>query len=231
VIGFSDTLLRDRGGTDPAVVREYAEEINNAGKRLLLLINTILDISRIEAGRYDLATDRVDFARLAAMVLRQNRAAALAGEIELINEMPTDLPLLRGDERRMQQVLGHLISNAVKFSDAGGRTAVSARIDENGDLLVRVSDTGIGIAQENLDRVFEPFTQIDSGLERRYEGTGLSLYISRAVVEAHGGTLTLRSELGKGTTVEIRLPAARVIPQHERGRPNRQGQVTRLASD
>jgi len=221
VIGFSDTLLRDRGSTDPAVVREYAEEINNSGKRLLLLVNTILDISRIEAGRYDLATDRVDFSRLVPTVLRQSRSAAMAGEITLLNDVPTDTPLVRGDERRMQQVLGHLVSNAVKFTDPGGTARVTTLVDENGDLLVQVSDTGIGIDEMDLDRVFEPFTQLDAGLERRYEGTGLSLYTSRAVVEAHGGTLLLRSRRSEGTTAEIRLPAQRVIG----------GEAERLASD
>ena len=210
VIGFSDAMLRDRGGTDPQVVREYAEEINGAGKRLLLLINTILDVSRIEAGRYELGTDRIDFARLTQGLLRQSRNAAMAAEIELENELPADLPLVRGDERRMQQVLGHLLSNAVKFSEPGGVARISAQRDTNGDLLVRVIDTGIGIGEENLDRVFEPFTQIDSGLGRRYEGTGLGLYLSRALVEAHGGHLTLRSRIGEGTTAEIRLPARRV---------------------
>jgi len=221
VIGFSDAILRDRGGTDPAVVRDFAEEINGAGKRLLLLINTILDVARIEAGRYDLGTDRIDFARLVPAVLRQSRNAALAAEIELINDLPEDTPLVRGDERRMQQVLGHLVSNAVKFTDPGGHARITASLDEAGDLLVQVTDTGIGIAEENIDRVFEPFTQIEGGLERRFEGTGLGLYLSRALVEAHGGTLIIRSRLGEGTTAEIRMPSRRVI----------HGEPARLASD
>jgi len=211
VIGFSDALMRDRGGTDPVVVSEYAQEINQAGKRLLLLINTILDVARIEAGRYDLGSDRIDVARVVRASLRQARNAALAAEIDLVEDLPEMTPFVRGDERRMQQVLSNLISNAVKFNRPGGRAEVSVRLDANGDLLIRISDTGIGIAEKDLDRVFEPFTQLDSSLARQFEGTGLGLYVSRALVEAHGGQIALHSRLDEGTVAEIRLPAARVI--------------------
>jgi signal transduction histidine kinase len=211
VIGFSDALVRDRGRTDPTQVLEFAQEINAAGRRLLLLVNNILDVSRIEAGRFDLGTDRIDFSRLVQICLRQARSAASAGEIDLRNELPASVPLVRGDERRMQQVLTNLLSNAIKFTEPGGSATVSAAIDDNSDLLVRVIDTGIGIEEAHIDRVFEPFTQVDAELSRRYDGTGLGLYFSRALVEAHGGTLTLKSRLGEGTTAEVRMPTHRVI--------------------
>jgi len=211
VIGFSDALVRDRGSTDPAQVLEYAQEINSAGRRLLLLVNNILDVSRIEAGRFDLGTDRIDFSRLVQICLRQARSAASAAEIDLYNELPAEMPLVRGDERRMQQVLTNLLSNAVKFTEPGGSATVSADVDANGDLLVRVTDTGIGIEEAHIERVFEPFTQVDAELSRRFEGTGLGLYFSRALVEAHGGTLSLKSRLGEGTIAEVRMPAHRVI--------------------
>lgn len=210
VIGFSDTLMRDRGTTEPAQVREYAEDINTAGKRLLMLINNMLDVARIEAGRFDLGTDRIDVKRMIQSCLRQNRAAAAAADIELSDSLPDNLPLVRGDERRMQQVLNNLLSNGLKFTEQGGAVTVSAEIDPAGDLLLSVTDTGIGIAADQIANVFEPFTQIDSGLARRFEGTGLGLYFSRALVQAHGGVLSLRSLVGQGTTAEIRMPARRL---------------------
>jgi signal transduction histidine kinase len=108
-------------------------------------------------------------------------------------------------------VLGHLLNNAVKFSEAGGVVTISAGADDGGGLLIRVADTGIGIAEPDLDRVFEPFTQIDASLSRRFDGSGLGLYMSRALVQAHGGSLVLHSRPGAGTTAEIRLPAERLL--------------------
>jgi len=210
VIGFSDTLIRDRGTTDPAQVVEYARDINEAGKRLLMLINNMLDVARIEAGRFDLGTDRIDFIRMAQSCLRQFRAAAAAAEIDLYDEMPADLPLVRGDERRMQQVMVNLLSNAVKFTEPGGSVALTAHVEPEGDLVVQIIDTGIGITEDEIPRLFQPFTQVDSSLARRFEGSGLGLYFSRALVEAHGGTLNLRSLVGQGTTAEIRMPARRL---------------------
>ena len=209
VIGFSDTLMRDRGTTEPAQVREYAEDINTAGKRLLMLINNMLDVARIEAGRFDLGTDRIDVKRMVQSCLRQYRAAASA-DLDLFDSMSDHLPPVRGDERRMQQVLMNLLSNAVKFTEPSGTVTVSAEIDPVGDLLLSVTDTGIGIPADQIANVFEPFTQIDSGLARRFEGTGLGLYFSRALVQAHGGVLSLRSLVGQGTTAEIRMPARRL---------------------
>lgn len=210
VIGFSDTLMRDRGATEPSQAREYAEDINTAGKRLLLLINNVLDVARIEAGRFDLGTDRIDVIRMAQSCMRQFRNMANVAEVELLNDMPAALPLMRGDERRMQQVMVNLVSNAVKFTDPGGTVTLFALVEDQGDLVVQVSDTGIGIAEDQITHMFEPFTQLDAGLARRFEGSGLGLYFSRALVQAHGGTLTLHSVLGQGTTAEIRMPASRL---------------------
>jgi signal transduction histidine kinase len=210
VIGFSDTLMRDRGTTAPAQAREYAEEINAAGKRLLMLLNNMLDVARIEAGRFDLSTDRIDVTRMVQAGMRQFRNAALAAEIDLFIDLPDQLPSVRGDERRMQQVISSLLSNAVKFSKPGGSVTVSAQLDEQGDLIIKVSDTGIGIAEDQIQHVFEPFTQADGGLNRHYEGSGLGLYFARALVQAHGGTLTLHSVVGEGTAADIRIPARRL---------------------
>ena len=210
VIGFSDALLREAANPAPARVAEFARQINEAGRNLLSLINIILDVARIEAGRFDLASDVVDVGRLVRTALRQADAAAQAAEVTLTAELPDHLPQLRGDERRLAQVLRQLLSNAVKFTEIGGTVTAGARLERDGGLLIFVRDTGIGIPEGDLDRVFEPFTQLDSTLARRYQGSGLGLYVSRALVAGHGGRLTLTSRAGEGTTAEIRLPATQL---------------------
>jgi signal transduction histidine kinase len=206
VIGFSDALLRESDNPTPSRVAEFARQINESGRNLLGLINIILDVARIESGRFDLASEQVDVARLVRAAVRQADAAAHAAEIALTTELARSLPALRGDERRLAQVLRNLLSNAVKFTEIGGTVTVGARVEPKGGLLIFVRDTGIGIPDAELGRVFEPFTQLESTLSRRFQGAGLGLYMSRALVAGHGGTLSLVSEVGKGTTAEIRLP-------------------------
>jgi len=211
VIGFSDALLHEAANPTRTRVAEFATQINEAGRQLLGLINSILDVARIESGRFDLASDRVNIARMVRHCLRQSDAAAQAAEITLAADMPEDLPLLRADERRLQQALNHLLSNAVKFTEAGGTVTLGASLEADGRLLLFVNDTGIGIPEEEIECVFEPFTQLDSTLSRRFQGAGLGLYVSRALIAGHGGELSLRSAPGAGTTAEIRLPSDRVI--------------------
>jgi signal transduction histidine kinase len=210
VIGFSDALLRESPGADPVRTAEFAQQINAAGRQLLDLINIILDMARIESGRFDLASERVDVARLLRNVIRQSDSSAQAAEISVVTAIAANLPAVRSDERRLTQALRQLLSNAIKFTDAGGTVTVGAQRDTNGDLLLSVRDTGIGIPEQDLERVFEPFTQLDSDFSRRYQGAGLGLYIARALVVGHAGQLTLRSRPGEGTTAEIRLPAERL---------------------
>lgn len=207
VIGFSDALLREGRQPAPARVAEFAQQINDAGRQLLGLINIILDVARIESGRFDLAVDRVDVGTLIRDAIRHTDAAAQAAEITLEYQLPAELPVLRADERRLQQVLTHLLSNAVKFTNAGGTVTVGAQVEADGTLLIYVRDTGIGIPDADIDRVFEPFTQLDSTLARRFQGAGIGLYVARALVLGHGGKLTLKSHVGTGTVAEVRLPA------------------------
>ena len=166
---------------------------------------------KIEAGRFDFASDLVDIARLLRSCVRQAETAAHAAEINLTIEVADGLPPCRADERRLQQALNHLVSNAVKFTEAGGTVLLGAACEADGRLLLFVRDSGIGIRDEDLERVFEPFTQLDSSLARRFQGAGLGLYVARALVAAHGGELVLRSTPGSGTTAEIRLPAGRIV--------------------
>jgi signal transduction histidine kinase len=216
VIGFSDALLHEASNPSGERIAEYAGQINDAGRQLLGLINVILDVARIESGRFDFASDIVDIARLVRSSVRQADAPAQAAEIALVTDLPDGLPAARGDERRLQQALNHLLSNAVKFTEPGGTVTVGSAMAADGRLLLFVRDTGIGIPEQDLERVFEPFIQLDGSLARRFQGAGLGLYMSRALVTGHGGELTLRSLPGTGTLAEIRLPAERVVQLDER---------------
>jgi signal transduction histidine kinase len=138
------------------------------------------------------------------MLERANRA-----DLKLVTAVPDDLPPFECDPAKLRQVLMALLSNALKFTEAGGTVTVEASRGESGDLTLRVSDTGIGIAAEDIERVLHPFGQVDSALSRKYEGIGLGLPLSRALVELHGGTLSIESTPGIGTGVTIRLPGAR----------------------
>ncbi len=211
IIGFSDTLLREAANPSRARITEFAEQINDAGRHLLDMINVILDVARVEAGRFDLADDEVDIRRLVHLCVRQSDAVAQAAEIALSIDLPDGLPLVQADERRLQQVLNHLLSNAIKFTHAGGIVSIGASVTPGVGLTLFVRDTGIGIPPDELERVFEPFTQVDGDLSRRFQGAGLGLYMSRALVAGHGGELVLSSQRGEGTIVEIRLPEARLI--------------------
>lgn len=211
VIGFSEALAHDSVRADPARIEEYAAAINEAGRHLLALINDILDVARIEAGRLDLAEDTVDLARVAEAAARLLEPAARTAQVALGLGFRHALPPVRGDERRLRQVLLNLLSNAVKFTRPGGAVRIEGDTLEDGGIELRVVDTGIGIAKADLERIFQPFTQVDSSLTRRYPGSGLGLFLSRALIVAHGGTLHLESEPGRGTTAVLRLPAERVL--------------------
>lgn len=215
VIGFSDAIMREAGAATPEAaldVAEFAGSIHAAGQQLLRQVNAILDVARLESGRFELQSEPVDLAALFDTCLRQNRMSAEAAEIRLDGASSAPVPAFLGDPQRMAQVLGHLVGNALKFTEPGGRVTLSAEVEHSGSLSIRVTDTGIGIPQADLQRVFEPFVQLDASLARRFQGAGLGLYISRALVEAQGGTLVLTSHLGAGTVAEITIPRTRKLP-------------------
>jgi len=213
IIGFS-ALLRGDSGIKPNAEKAhgYAVDIHRSGTHLLSLINDILDLSKAEVGRVDMHDTLVDVRDVISGSLAIVRARADAAGIELQAKIPADLPQLYADERKLNQVLLNLLSNAIKFTPDGGTVSVTAT-EDNGDLTISVTDTGIGIAAADIERVFEPFVQLDSSLARKYEGTGLGLALSRRWVHLHGGSLVLRSELGRGTTAAMRFPKERVRPR------------------
>ncbi|WP_448202451.1 PAS domain S-box protein [Azospirillum sp. sgz302134] len=213
IIGFSDLLATEfsTGEAEP-VLAEYVEDIRRSGRHLLGLINDILDVARFEAGRLELNEEPLALDRIVDMTLRMTLHAFDSHGLHLNVSMPSPAPTVLADRRRLNQVLINLLSNAVKFTPAGGRVGIAVTEGVDG-LDIAISDTGIGIGPDRLPQVGQPFVQLDEPLARRYPGTGLGLHISRALVEQHGGTLLIDSAPGVGTTVTVRLPKARLLPE------------------
>jgi signal transduction histidine kinase len=219
--GFSELMLSSTfGPIGDRRYREYVKDINASGQHLLTLINEILDLSRIEAGKREISEARVDLGGLIASCLRVVRHRADDKGIALDNQAQGNLPILWADETALKQVLLNLIVNGIKFTPAGGRIAVSVEPGHDGLALV-VTDTGIGIAAKDLKAIQKPFGQVDNSLTRDQEGAGLGLPLAKALTELHGGTLTIESTPNEGTAVRVWLPNDRVIEHLGSAAPNR----------
>jgi signal transduction histidine kinase len=208
IIGFSRVILKGIDGPITDTQREDLNAIYNAGQHLLGLISDMLDISRIEAGKLDLTFGDVNLAEIITGVMTTAIGLAKDKPIELVTDIPEDLPIIRADSIRIRQVLLNLVSNASNFTE-DGQIAVSARHIQKGEhneILVAVADTGIGIAPENLDKLFEPFSQVDPSPTRKSGGTGLGLSIARHLVELHGGRIWVESSVDEGSTFAFTLP-------------------------
>jgi two-component system cell cycle sensor histidine kinase PleC len=212
IIGFSD-LIRDEsyGPHSDARYGEYAAIIHDSGNHLLDLINDILDFSKVEAGQLTIHEERCEVAKIVESCTRMVLARAARGNVVLRSTVPQGLPDLRADDRRLRQIVLNLVTNAVKYTPAGGQVDVSAGIDAAGNMAISISDTGIGISDADQAKVMEAFVQVDSERNRNVEGTGLGLPLTRRLVELHGGTLLLKSELGQGTTVTALFPRERIV--------------------
>jgi signal transduction histidine kinase len=205
VIGFSEALSDQMFGEVNEKQLEYLKDIHESGRHLLSLINDILDLSKIEAGRMelDVSTFHLPTALSNAMTLIRERAQRHG--IELGMEVDRELGEFSGDERKFKQIMLNLLSNAVKFTPDGGKVEVSAK-KENGEIRVAVRDTGIGIAPEDQTAVFEEFRQVGRDRLKKAEGTGLGLALTKRFVELHGGAIRLESTPGKGSTFTVSLP-------------------------
>ena len=211
IIGFSELMMMQPFGPLGDVrYRDYVRDVNKAGGHLLALINDVLDLSRLDAGKAELREEAVDLREAVGDALRMVGPQAEAAGISLIEQVPADLPRMLVDERRIKQVLINLLANAVKFTLPDGQVTVSARRVPQG-VLIAVADTGIGIASEEIEHVLQPFYQVDSALTRHHAGTGLGLPLAKQLVELHGGSLTLESSQNLGTTVSLLLPAGRIL--------------------
>jgi signal transduction histidine kinase len=210
VIGFAE-LMRDEtfGALGNERYRGYAADIHGSGTHLLAIINDILDLAKIDAGSMTLRELEFDLAALCRAALRIVWPRAIASEITIaLSEVPAQSRVW-ADERLLKQALLNLLSNAVKFSHPGGEVRVEVIDVPEGPIEIRVSDRGMGMRAEDIPAVLQPFVQIDGSLQRRYDGTGLGLPLTKSIVEIHGGELVIDSTPGVGTAITIRLPATR----------------------
>jgi cell cycle sensor histidine kinase DivJ len=208
IIGFSEMIVQeDVLLLDAARRREYAQLINDSGQHLLSVVNGILDMSKMESGNFEISPE--PFAPRAALINCCNLLALKAREsgIDLVIRVPEDLPVMTGDPRAFKQVALNLVSNAIKFTERGGMVTVSAGV-EGSRLVLRVTDTGVGIAADDLKRIGDPFFQAGKTYQRQHEGTGLGLSIVKSLVGLHAGELTVQSRIDEGTTVTVALPLA-----------------------
>ena len=216
ILGFSEVMKSELfGPLGSKQYCEYATDIFESVGHLLSLISDILDVSKIEAGKFELEEADVSLDVVINACLRLVEARAAQGKVSLELEMAEDLPHVFADARKLKQIILNLLSNAVKFTPEGGRIVVSVRIEPGGRLMIDIADNGIGIAESDMEKVMEPFGQADSSLNRRFEGTGLGLPIACSYAQAHGGDLTLESIVGKGTTAHLWLANTRLRQQPE----------------
>ncbi len=211
IIGFSEVLEREMFGPHaiPAY-KQYAADIRNSGAHLLEIINDILDVSKIEAGKVELHEEAVEVDRLVEAALTLVRERADEGGLTLMNKVAAG-PLLIADPRLLKQILVNLLSNAVKFTPLGGKVTVESGLADDNGFELRVADTGIGIAPEDIETVMMPFRQADGTLARTHEGTGLGLPLAKSLARLHDGDIELSSTPGVGTTATLRLPEKRVV--------------------
>jgi signal transduction histidine kinase len=204
IIGFAEVLLMGISGDLPPDVHTDVQAIFDNGQHLLTIINDILDLAKIEAGSLMLNPGSVEISSL-LQGIQANSASLLVGKpLDMRVQIEDDLPVLRADPERMHQIVSNLVSNAIKFTQEGTVTLRAFRKDDW--LCIQVQDTGIGIAEGDMETIFEHFRQVDGSHARYAGGTGLGLAITRHLVELHGGTIEVHSQLGKGSTFNVCLP-------------------------
>tara|TARA_R110002050_G_scaffold92566_3_gene193740 strand:- start:32198 stop:35701 length:3504 start_codon:yes stop_codon:yes gene_type:complete len=204
IIGLSESLKDGAAGKLPSKAIENLDMITNSGKRLSHLVNDILDFSKLKNSDLELNLGPVDVHAVADIVLKLSFPLIQGKNVELLNSIPKNIPLAEADEDRLQQILHNLIGNAIKFTNKG-QININAIAGEK-HLAISISDTGIGIAEEKLGSIFKSFEQADGSVQREYGGTGLGLSVTKQLVELHGGTIEVQSEVGKGSTFRFTLP-------------------------
>jgi signal transduction histidine kinase len=212
IIGFSEIIKHETlGPVGMPRYAEYAADIHQAGHHLLELINEVLDFAKIEAGKGDVREEEFCVQNIVQSMVRMMSDRADRAMVRLEFEVDDSLPSLRADKRKIRQILLNLLSNAIKFSNQGGAVNIRAYVDEASGFVLRVSDTGIGMAPEDIPAALDVFGQIDNMMSRRHDGTGLGLPLTRALAEMHGGSLEIHSEVDVGTTVTVTFPPDRIV--------------------
>ncbi|MCB9976059.1 MAG: PAS domain-containing sensor histidine kinase [Rhodospirillales bacterium] len=210
IIGFSEIMKNEvMGALGADMYRDYVKDIHKSGKGLLKIINEILDISKIESGDRELNESEFPFATLVETCLELNKAKVQDKGITVANNA-NDLPYLIGEELAVKQIIANIYSNAVKFTPEGGRITLMSTFDHNGSLRFSISDTGVGLTKDEIQKALSPFGQIDNALDRSGSGAGLGLTLSKSMMKLHGGDLEILSEKGIGTTVSLIFPAERI---------------------
>jgi signal transduction histidine kinase len=204
ILGFTEMMRDNLYGQVPPDLQEPLTDIQANGRHLLGLINDVLDLSKIEAGRMELSLQEYLVPDLVDAVRVSLRSLAVERGLDLVTQVPPDLPTAYGDARRLTQCLMNLTGNALKFTKEG-RVEIAVELDGD-DLIYRVTDTGIGIAKDDLERVFDEFRQVDSTTIRDFAGTGLGLSITKKFIEMHGGRIWVDSEPGQGSTFHFAVP-------------------------
>jgi signal transduction histidine kinase len=206
IIGFS-TIMRDgMFGPLNAKYAEYANAITERGTHLTAIINDILELARAEANRITLVEEEVEIVRAVAFSIGTIEEMARNAKVDCLAEIPPDLPTFFGNAAKLRQILINLLSNAVKFTPSGGNVRLSVAREVDDGLTFSIVDSGIGIPADKIPIALTPFGQVDSGLDRKYEGVGLGLPLAKRLIELHGGTMEITSEPGKGTAVTARFP-------------------------
>jgi len=212
IMGFSEVIKNEMFGhiAVPQYV-EYARDIYSSGRHLLDIINDILDLSKVEAGKFELSEENVAIEEVVFAVCNIIKGKADEKNLHIAPRLPGVMPRLYADKRALKQMMLNLLSNAVKFTPKDGDVCISAKLEANGGVAIAVSDSGIGVAQGDMRKVMAPFGQVDSVLAREHEGTGLGVPLVKAMIELHGGTLSFDSAPGVGSVVTLRFPPERSV--------------------
>lgn len=215
IMGFSDMIRSEiYGPLGDHHYAEYATDIYNSGELLISLINDILDLSKVEAGKYDLVEEVLNISDLLHNSFQQVEKMAEKAALTLSMSVMVDMPRLYGDKRVLTQIINNLLSNAIKFTPSGGKIDISAQVADDNAISLCVVDTGIGMTQENQNRALLPFEQIDNDHSRSHEGTGLGLPLCVNFMNLHNGIVVVNSQVGVGTSVSVRFPPERTITSH-----------------
>ena len=230
IIGFSSLIdAQAREPLNDKKYGDYARLIQSSGEHLLALIDDLLEMAKIEAGRLELHEERIALTNAIEDAVALIEIRAQAKSVKIVTGGVGEL-IIRADPKAVRQILLNLLSNAVKFTPEGGEIGVTVTLDERGDAVIRVSDTGVGIPADSIERVFHPFERVRGDAHRKIEGTGLGLAITRGLVRLHGGEITLQSRIGEGTIVTVVLPAERVVGNAQDRREGDGGPSARLAT-